>query len=78
VRASGYRLSQDYKTYSEPKYETILPDDQRKIVEIVKKVGLEHRIKVEIVDMGKGNVFNKIITEKKMKINTFPTLITEA
>lgn len=69
VRPGGYRLVRDYKTYSEPKYERVLPEDQKKFVEIVKDIALKHGFDVEIVDVAK---------EKELKIKVFPTLITDS
>jgi len=69
IRPGGYRLVQDYKTYSEPKYERVLPEDQKKFVEIVKDIASKHGFDVEIVDVAK---------EKERKIKIFPTLITDS
>jgi hypothetical protein len=63
----GYRLIPDYKTYSKAKYEWVLPDDQKKTVEMVKAIAQKHGFDVEIVDVVK--------VKKKLGIKTFPTLI---
>jgi hypothetical protein len=70
VRPGGYRLIPDYKDYSEPKYENVLPDDQKNIVEMVKEIASRYGFDVEIVDVTKS--------EKGPRIKTFPALITDS
>jgi len=65
---SGTRLLPDYKVYSEAKYESVLPDNQKKVVEMVEEIARKHGFEVEVVDVAK---------KKGLKIKTFPTLITD-
>jgi len=69
VRPGGYRLVRDYKTYSEPKYEKILPEDQKNFVKMVKEIAPRHGFDIEIVDVTK---------QKGLEVKTFPTLITDS
>ncbi|MEM3616820.1 MAG: hypothetical protein QXJ31_02775 [Candidatus Bathyarchaeia archaeon] len=66
----GYRIVRDYKQYSETKYEWILPEDQKSVVEIVKAIAHQHGFDVEVVDVAKS--------KKKLKIKVFPTLVMDS
>lgn len=67
----------DYKTYSEAKYENILPDDQKKVVAMVRAIAQKYGVEARVVDISRENILHKFIDKKRLKIETFPTLITE-
>ena len=74
----GYRLIPDYKVYSEAKYKRALPDDQKKVVEMVKEVGHKYGFEVEVIDVAMENVLDRLMQEEVKKIRVFPTLITDS
>lgn len=77
IRAGGYRLSRDYKEYSEAKYESTLPYDQKKIVELVKAISQKYNSEVKIIDVSRENILQRIVSEKVRKIRSFPTLVND-
>jgi len=76
IRGGGYRIQRDYKAYSEAKYESILPEDQKKVIEIVSETAPKYGFEVEIIDVAKESVLRKI-SRVGLKIKTFPTLMID-
>lgn len=74
VTEGTYRLRQ-FETETEPRYEFILPEDQQRVVEMVKEVASKRGLKVEVVDVTKENVLHRTIQEEFERIRTFPTLM---
>jgi len=73
----GPDVKPDYKTYSEPAYENILPDDQKETVETVKRIAKKYGFEVQVIDISNKNILRKFLDKRKLKLETFPTLITE-
>jgi len=69
-------VTPDYKVYREVEYKSVLPDDQKKVVEMVQAMALKHGFEVNIIDVTKENLLHRL-EEKIKKINTFPTLVTD-
>lgn len=74
VSDGTFRLRQ-FEKITEPQYEFILPADQQRFVETVKKIASTHGIKVEVVDVTKENVLKREIQEHVKNLTTFPTII---
>jgi hypothetical protein len=74
----GYRQVPDYKTYQETKYESVLPDDQKRVVEMVKEIAQKYGLDVEIIDVTLENALRRVLQEEIKKIKTFPTLIADS
>jgi len=55
----------------------VLPDDQKAIVEIVKKVCEKYGFEIKVVDLARENVLHRAVQEEVSKIKIFPTLITD-
>jgi hypothetical protein len=74
VTEGTYRMRQ-FETETEPKYEFILPEDQQRVVEMIKELASKRGLKVEVVDVTKENVLHRKIQEEFERIRTFPTLM---
>jgi len=55
--------------------EYTLPPDQREVIDLVKNVAKQHKYTVEIVDMAKENIVEKLIEEIK-GLDVIPTIKT--
>jgi hypothetical protein len=64
-----------YQTETEPTYEFVLPEDQERVVEMVKEAASEKGLEVEIIDVTKENILHRAIQEELEKIHVFPTII---
>jgi hypothetical protein len=81
IRPGGYRMVPPRATYDfeeVPKYEFVLPEDQRDFVEMVKKVEGELGFAVKIIDVTKENIVRRELQKEIEKIRTFPTLTTDS
>jgi len=77
-RMKGTFVLKMSETEMEPRYEFILPENQQRIVEMVKEIASRNNLKVEIVDVTKENVLHRAIQGEIEKIRTFPTLIVSS
>jgi ribosomal protein L12E/L44/L45/RPP1/RPP2 len=80
--AAGVQVSKDYRHayLGEEEKEVVideytLPPDQKKLVDLVKNVAKQYEYAVEIVDMAKENIVEKLIEEIK-GLDTIPTVKT--
>jgi len=71
----GYRLLPDFKVYSEAEFESVLPDDQKRVVDMVEAIAHKHGFEVEIIDVTKEGILHRI-GRRGLKVKIFPTLIT--
>jgi hypothetical protein len=74
VAEGTFRVRQ-FAVETEPKHEYILPEDQQKIVEMVKQMARRYRLEVEVVDVSKENLLRRVVQKEREKIRTFPTLV---
>jgi hypothetical protein len=79
---AGIQVSKDYRHayLGEEEKEVVmdeytLPPDQREVIDLVKNAAKQHKYTVEIVDMAKENVVEKLIEEIK-GLDTIPTIKT--
>jgi len=79
---AGVQVSKDYRHayLGEEEKEVVmdeyaLPPDQREVIALVKNVAKQHKYTVEIVDMAKENIVEKLIEEIK-GLDTIPTIKT--
>jgi len=72
----GYRLLPDFKVYSEAEFESVLPDDQKRVADMVEAVANKHGFEVEIIDVTKEKILYRM-SRRGPKIKIFPTLITD-
>lgn len=75
-RMKGTFVLRAYETETEPQYEFVLPENQQRIVELVKEVASSHNLEVEIVDVVKENVLHRAAQREFKRIRTFPTLVS--
>ncbi len=80
--AAGVQVSKDYRHIylGEEEKEVVideyaLPPDQKELVDLVKNVAKQYEYVVEIVDMAKENIVEKLIEEIK-GLDTIPTVKT--
>ena len=66
----------DYKVYREPEYKSILPEDQRALVEMVKVASVKYGFKLTIIDVTKQSILHKL-EDRLMGIRIIPTLETD-
>ncbi len=71
------RTYPDYKVNIETKYKSILPEDQKAVVEIVKAAAVTYGFKLNIVDVAEKRFLDKF-TRRQNKITAFPTFVTDA
>ena len=74
----GYRVIPTYEVNSITKYEFVVPEDQNKIVEMVKEIATKHGFDVETVDITRESVLHRALQQEIKKIKIFPTLITDS
>jgi len=72
----GYRVIPTYEVDSITKYNFVVPEDQNRIVEMVREIAPKHGFDVEVVDVTKENILHRVLQEEVKRIKTFPTLIT--
>ena len=79
---AGAQVSKDYRSayLGEEEKEVVideytLPPDQKELVDLVKNVAKQYEYMVEIVDMAKENIIEKLIEEIK-GLDTIPTIKT--
>jgi glutaredoxin len=66
-----------HDTFTKTKTDLVLPDDQKRIVEMVKEIASKLGLEVEVVDVAKENALHKAI-KREPKITTYPTLMTDS
>ncbi len=67
----------DYLVSKEADYENILPEDQKAVVEMVKKAAVRHDFELTVIDVTDEGALDKL-KDKLMGISTFPTLLTDS
>lgn len=83
ARGDSYRMRDmfwdtAFDTRVEELHDYVLPDDQKAVVETVKRFCERHSIEVRVVDVTKENLLHRAVQEEANKIKTFPTLITDS
>jgi hypothetical protein len=68
-----FRLRQ-FEVEREPKYDSVLSEDQEAVVEMVEKAASRHGLKVEVIDVAKEDALHRAIQREFKRIRTFPTL----
>jgi hypothetical protein len=70
------RVISDYKEYVEPEYKSILPEDQKALVEMVEAAAVKYGFELTVIDVTEKSFLHKL--EDRLKgISTFPALITD-
>jgi hypothetical protein len=77
-RMNGTFVMKAYQTETEPRYEFILPEDQQRVVEMVKEIASKHGLEVEVIDVSRENVLHRAMQREFENIKTFPTLIADS
>jgi hypothetical protein len=70
------RVIPDYKVYREPEYKSILPEDQKALVEMVEAAAVKYGFELTVIDVTEKSFLYKL--EDRLKgISTFPALVTD-
>jgi len=75
LQVDGFGRGRRVYSEREPEYEFVLPEDQQKVVDMVKVVARRYFLGVEVVDVAEENVLRRMIQREQEKIKIFPTLI---
>lgn len=76
--ADNPRPYQYYDVENTSHYDYVLPEDQLRILEDVKELGLKYGFNVEVVDLEKMNAFSRFELERTKKTKTFPSMVTDS
>ncbi len=63
---------------TEPTHDYILPGDQQKAAEMIRRIACKHGFEVEVVDVTRENVLRRILQKEREGIRIFPTLIASS
>ena len=77
LQVDGFGRGRRVYSEREPEYEFVLPEDQQKVVDMVKEVARRYFLGVEVVDVAEENVLRRMIQREQEKIKIFPTLIAD-
>jgi hypothetical protein len=70
------RIIPDYRVYVEVEYKSILPEDQKAVVEMVEAAAVKYGFELTVIDVTEESFLDKL--EDRLKgINTFPALVTD-
>ncbi len=71
-----FRVYPDYKVIIDTKCKSVLPEDQKALVQRVRALAVKHGFELKVIDVTKGDFLDRL--EDKLKgISSFPTLITD-
>jgi glutaredoxin len=77
-KVGGFRIIPKYEVESITKYNFVLPEDQSRVVEMVRKLAPKYGFDVEVVDVTKESIIHRVLQEEIKGIKTFPTLIIDS
>ena len=80
-RTYPYPLSTKFPYYDEERiahFDCVLPEDQKRMMEDVKELSVEHGFKVEVVDLGKMNILSRSRLQRSEKIEALPAMVTDS
>jgi tetrahydrodipicolinate N-succinyltransferase len=63
---------------TEPTHGYILPEDQQKAAEMVRRIARKYGLEVEMVDLAKENVLRRVLQKEKEGIRILPTLMARS
>ena len=78
LRPGGFRMSIAYDVKKVPAYAYVLPENQKKISEMVRDVAERMALTVRIIDVSKENFVRRGIQRKAEGIRTFPALVIDS
>lgn len=74
-------LFPDYRVDSEAKYKSMLPEDQKALVEMVKAAAVKYGFELTVIDVTESarspRTFLHKLGDRLKGINTFPALVTD-
>ncbi len=59
-------------------FDSVLPEDQQKMMEDLKELSLKYNFKVEVVDLGKMSLLSRSRLKRSNKIETLPAMVTDS
>lgn len=74
---TGIENVEELEPYYDVTYKSVLPEDQKALVERVKALAVKYGFELKVIDVTKKGLLQKL--EDKLKgIDTFPTFITDS
>ena len=67
-----------YETRTEKQYGYVLPDEQKAVLETVKRLCEKHGFELKIIDVTRENLARRAVQEEIRKVKSFPTLMTDS
>jgi glutaredoxin len=67
-----------YETRTETQHGYVLPDEQRAVLETVKRLCEKHGFELKIIDVTRENLVRRALQEEVRKVKSFPTLMTDS
>jgi len=59
-------------------FDSVLPEDQQKMMEDLKELSLKYNFKVEVVDLGNMSLLSRSRLKRSNKIETLPAMVTDS
>ena len=56
----------------------MLPEDQKRIVTMVRSIASKYGLGVEVIDVGRENILHRTIQKEREKIGSFPALLADS
>ena len=66
----------DYKVYKETTYKSVLPEDQKALIDMVKAAAVKYGFELRVTDVGDHRFLDRLDARLK-RISSFPTLVTD-
>ena len=63
---------------TESTHDYVLPEDQQKAAEMVRRIACKYGLEVEVVDIAKENVLRRVLQKEKEGISILPTLMARS
>jgi cysteine sulfinate desulfinase/cysteine desulfurase-like protein len=67
-----------YETRTEKQYGYVLPDEQKAVLETVKRLCEKHGFELKIIDVTRENLVRRALQEEIRRVKSFPTLMTDS
>ena len=70
------RVWPDYKVIKKTTHKSVLPEDQKALIEMVKALAVKYGFELEVIDVTEKRLLRMFSTRLK-RISAFPTLVTD-
>ncbi len=76
--SKGTSMPPDYTPRAVPMYEYVLPDDQKKILDLVETVARRFSVQVRVIDVARESLLEREIQQHIGNIRVFPALTDDS